>query len=393
MQRNYCGTPRETIPLRILDFFVNLYTKLFYTKSREVSSKSPRILIASLGHLGDALTTSYLFPIIKKKYPDAKIDVVIPEWCKLILAENPYIENAFFINHFVNNRKNISKWQKIKEAFRTVRIAASQLKKYQYDYYLDVRYTDAVAHFILPFIDVKQAFGFSRRGLGDLLTKEFDVPGREFHHFEMYLLLLKEIGIEASFKNIEPYFSIPSGIEFDKISNKIGLLTKNYFMVFPEAGTGSNNTRQLSKEVYAEMIGRILTDTNLDVLLCGQTDLSQKIRDLIPVDLQNRVIDTSSKININEIARLTQKAQFAITLDSFPEHLSCVFCKTISIYNQTAEAFLPLANHTACVIYVNKNEYRFEFERENVEVMYLPTLNEQQIIGMIHDKALNFYKD
>lgn len=393
MQRNYCGTPRETIPLKIMDFFVNIYTKLFYTKSREVSLKNPRILIASLGHLGDTLTTSYLFPIIKKKYPDAIIDVIIPTRCKLVFVENQYIENTFVINHFVNNRSNISRWEKIKDTIQTAKTAIQHLKKYKYDYYLDVRYSDAVAHFILPFIDVKQAFGFSRRGFGDLLTKEFDVPNREFHHFEMYLLLLKEIGIEASFKDIEPYFNISSAIRFDTVSKKIGLKETDFFMVFPEAGVGINDKRQIPKEVYADILNRILSDTNLDVLLCGQTDLSQQIRDLVSTDLQNRVIDTSSKININEIARLTQKAKFAITLDSFPEHLSCIFCKTISIYNQTAKAFLPIANHPTCVVFINDNEYIFDFERDNVEITYMPAINKSELVEMIQAKALNFYKD
>jgi heptosyltransferase-3 len=383
--RKYCGTPRETIPFTVMDFFVDIYAKVFFKRrARNFDAVAPkRILIASLGHLGDALTVTYLFPIIKKKYPDVKIDLLAPKWCEAVNQHNPYIDRTIYINHYQTNRKKISRWEKIKEHYRTFKEALPLLKQESYDYYIDIRYSDAVAHFVLPYMNVGKAFGFARRGLGGLLDKEFDVPPGEFHHFDMYFMLLREIGIEGTLADVEPYFAIAPGTAFEKIRQKITLPKGDYLMVFPESG---GEHKQLSSGFWASILNEILEKTDYYILLCGQTGLSKQILDMISMLTKSRVIDTSGKINIHEIALLSQKATFAITLDSFPEHLCCIFCKTISVYKGTGYPFFPLANFPVYLIHNHKPSVGLPFERNNVVVIYQENLETPEVKELILNK-------
>ncbi|MBA4849128.1 glycosyltransferase family 9 protein [Emticicia sp. BO119] len=367
--RKYCGTPRETIPFTVMDFFVDIYAKLFFKKRRRNTDiLSPkRILIASLGHLGDALTVTYMFPLIKKRYPEVKIDLLAPKWCEAVNLHNPYLGRTIYINHYQTNRRKISRWEKIKDHFRTFREALPLLKQESYDYYIDIRYSDAVAHFVLPFIKVGKAYGFARRGLGGLLDKEFDVPVNEFHHFDMYFMLLHEIGIKGTLADVEPYFPVSPGTTIEKIKQKITLPKGSYLMVFPESG---GEHKQLSPAFWASVLTEILEKTGYYILLCGQTGVSKQIWDLINIPTFNRVIDTSGKINIHEIALLSQKATFALTLDSFPEHLCCIFCKTISVYKGTGYPFFPLANFPVYLIHNHQPSVGLPFGRDNVTLLY-----------------------
>lgn len=384
--RKYCGTPRETIPFTVMDFFVDIYANLFLKRrTRNFDAAAPkRILIASLGHLGDALTVSYLFPLIKKKYPDVKIDLLAPKWCEAVNQNNPYIDRTIYINHYQTNRKKISQREKIKEHYQTFKEALPLLKQESYDYYIDIRYSDAVAHFVLPFIKVGKAFGFARRGLGGLLDKEFDVPQGEFHHFEMYFMLLREIGVEATLADVEPYFPISSGTTFEKIKNKIGFSKLPYLMIFPESG---GEHKQLSPKFWASILTEVLEKTDYYVLLCGQTGLSKKIWDLVTVPTFNRVIDSSGKINIHEIALLSQKASFALTLDSFPEHLCCIFCKTISVYKGTGYPFFPVANFPVYLIHNHEPSVGLPFDRDNVELVYQENLETPEVKELILNRV------
>ena len=387
--RKYCGTPRETIPFKIMDCVVDIYAKLFYKnrKSEPINHDSPRILLASLGHLGDALTVTYMFPLIKKTYPNATIDLLSAQWCEPVNLHNPYINKTIYINHFQTNRRKISRWAKIKDFYRTFRQALPVLQQNNYDYYLDIRYSDAVAHFVLPFIKVKKAFGFARRGLGGLLDKEFDVPMHEFHHFEMYFMLLQEMGVKGNFADIIPYFPIPSEVNFSEIKQKIALPDTPFFMLFPESG---GEHKQLSVEFWVKMIEQLLQENNLSVLLCGQTKLSKQILDAVAENYHHKIIDTSTKINVNEIAFLSKKAAFALTLDSFPEHLCCIFCQTITVFKGTGYPFFPLANLPVYLIHNHKPSVGLPFERSNMEFIYQENIGSVEVQKLILSKIRSF---
>ena len=387
--RKYCGTPRETIPFKIMDFFVDIYAKLFYKnrKLAAINHDSPRILVASLGHLGDALTVSYIFPLIKKTYPNAIIDLLTAQWCEAVNSHNSYINQTVYINHFQTNRRKISRWAKIKEFYRTFRQALPILRQTDYDYYIDIRYSDAVAHFVLPFINVKKAYGFSRRALGGLLDKEFDVPTHEFHHFEMYFMLLREIGVKGTFDDIKPYFQVSASLNYEKIKDKIGLKNEPFFLLFPESG---GQSRQLSAEFWKKLLEQILQQYNISVLICGQTQMSKEIIDLVADSQKNKTIDTSSKLNIYEIAVLAQNAKFAFTLDSFPEHLCCIFCNTITIYKGAGFPFFPLANFPVYLIHNHKPSVGLAFMRKNVEVVYQETIESDVVESLILEQTSIF---
>lgn len=383
--RKYCGTPRETIPFKIMDFFVDIYANLFYKKRKNapINNNSPRILIASLGHLGDALTVTYMFPLIKKAYPDAKIDLLTAQWCEPVNQHNTYIDKIIYINHFQTNRRKISRFNKIKDFYQTFRQALPILREETYDYYIDIRYSDAVAHFVLPFIKAKKSYGFARRGLGGLLDKEFDVPTHEFHHFDMYLMLLREIGVKGTLADIEPYFLIPSNVTVEKIQQKIALPNTPYLMLFPETG---GEQKQIRVDFWAKIIDNILQENNLSVLMCGQTNLSNQILSLVTDTHKNRLIDTSSKINIVEIAFLSKNAAFVLTLDSFPVHLCCIFCKTITIFKGTGFPFFPLANFPVYLIHNHKPSIGLAFGRSNVTILYQENIETEDVKELITKK-------
>ncbi|MDZ7935434.1 MAG: glycosyltransferase family 9 protein [Emticicia sp.] len=387
--RKYCGTPRETIPFKIMDFVVDIYAKLFYKKRKlaAINHEAPRILVASLGHLGDALTVTYMFPPIKKTYPNATIDLLTAQWCEPVNLHNPHVNQTIYINHFQTNRRKISHWEKIKDFYGTFQQALPILKKNDYDYYIDIRYSDAVAHFVLPFIKAKKAYGFARRGLGGLLDKEFDVPTHEFHHFDMYFMLLREIGVKGSFVDIEPYFQMPTSISFEEIQEKIGLKNGPFLMLFPESG---GEHKQLSVEFWAKLVEQVLDKHSINVLLCGQTSMSKQILDLVSDKYKKQIIDTSAKINIQEIGVLAKNAKFALTLDSFPEHFCCIFCKTITIFKGTGYPFFPLANFPVYLIHNHKPSIGLPFERKNVEVVYQSTIETDAVKTLVLDKISTF---
>ncbi len=392
MKRHYSGTPRETIPLAVIDFFVDFYAKWIYKKrKRDFVTDAPTFLIASLGHLGDALTVSYLFPIIRQKYPDAAIDVLSPSWCNAVNENNPFVRHIFNIDHYLCNRSQLNIWQKIKQQFRSFQKTLPAIRDKQYDYYIDVRTSVGVSHFILPFTNVKKAVGFNRRGLGGLLDVELDVPKQDtYHHFVTYAMLLKEMGIEVKLENVVPYFDISPNIRWQSVYEKLSFeIVTPYILLFPETGEPH---RQMSPEFWAEILSSILQKSNYSVIFCGQTDFSslitKKIRGTNDPMILQRVIDASKKLSIQDIAFIAQKSEYALTLDSFPEHLSCIFCKTITIYRAAGLPFYPIANFQVLLFHSHLASVGVEYERKSVEVLYYPEMDIPEVKNRIVEQVL-----
>ncbi|MCP1385748.1 glycosyltransferase family 9 protein [Runella salmonicolor] len=388
MKRHYSGTPRETIPLRILDFFIDIYVRWFYRKREKAPiSAVPKVLIASLGHMGDALTVSYMFPIIRQKYPNAIIDIISPSWCKAVNEHNPYVRHTLVIDHYLSNRNKIGFWQKLKRHYQTFKEVLPFLRDEHYDFYLDVRTSYGVSHFVLPFTNVTKAVGFNRRGMGGFLDVELEIPRKDgnYHHFEAYAALLKEIGVDTKLEEVVPYFTIDASITWEQVQSKLPLaVTKPYILLFPETGEAH---RQMSNSFWINVLKEVLEKSDYSVVLCGQTDLSAQIVKGIDrataSQFSEKVIDASKKLSIQELAFLSTKAEFALTLDSFPEHLCCIFCETITIYKASGLPFFPIANYPVLLFHTHFLSKNAAYIRRNVTVHYREKIETPDVSQLI----------
>ncbi len=369
--RKYCATRRVLYFFFIKDVFVDLYARFFYKpRLKKLSNNTtPQFLFFNSGHLGDALLMSYCFPEIKKKYPDAIIDVVCGEWCTFIFETNPLVRNTIIQNHFYTNRKAISAFQKLIIYFKTTILATKKLKKEVYDYSIDVRYSGGVSHWILPFINVKKSIGFGTRGYGGLLENEFFLPDSHFHNFDMTAMLLHEIGIRTSAKEISPYLPFHSE-NIEKIKKKVSISEKTV-LLFPESG---GEIKMFEHDFWVEITKNLLQKSNLTVLLCGEKPyteaLFQKLLKVFP-DEAERIFSTG-KLSLSEVATLPQIAHSAIVLDSFPAHLCTIFCKTL-VFSKHASGyeFFPLNNTEISIWHNNTGSKNMSLARPNFKSYYL----------------------
>ena len=76
--------------------------------------------------IGDVLTSSILFELLREKYPSARLDYLINSNTYPVVEENPYIDNFIFYTKEVQSSK------------RALFKLGKQLKKEKYDVIIDV---------------------------------------------------------------------------------------------------------------------------------------------------------------------------------------------------------------------------------------------------------------
>ncbi|WP_435354389.1 glycosyltransferase family 9 protein [Emticicia sp. SJ17W-69] len=373
--RKYCALRRVMYFLWLKDIFVDIYAQLIYKPRLKTlqTTSSTNLLFFNSGHLGDALMMSYCFPEIKKKYPNSVIDVVCGEWCKFIFEKNPNVRNVIIQNHYMTNRSDISVLKKIINHFKTARLATKKLKKETYDFSIDVRYSGAVSHWILPFIKVKKSYGFGTRGYGGLLEKEFFLPDNLFHSYNMTATLLNEINVKTNVSEAVVYLPFQSK-NLEKTEIKVVNLA-NSVVVFPESG---DEIKMFDYDFWIKFCQEILEKVSYDLLLCGEKGFTEtlfgKLQQKLP-NFKNRIFFTG-KISLLEVAILPQMGIAAVTLDSFPAHLCSIFCKTLVLSKKAmGYEFFPINNKETLLFHDHLPSLQLSLDRKGFSAHYIEDLD------------------
>lgn len=384
--RKYCAPRSVAYPLRALDLVVDAYAGLARKRQPTPVTNPPTVLVLTSGHLGDALILSYTFPLIQQRYPGAQIDVVAGSWCDPIWADNPYVRRVVHVDHPSTNRRASTMPEKWRVFGQTARAAIAQLRNDVYDYSVDIRFSSAPMHFLLPFLQVKQAIGFGTYGWGGLLDHEFFLPDGEFHNFTLISQLFEKMGVEADVQTVVPYF--PTGqLTEQQVWNKLGVSAPDSQLVllFPETGSPE---RELPSAFWHQLVVQLLDQwPDAIFVFIGQTPLTSQLYDAACQQHSaeaNRFVSGVGKLSIKDLAMLARQATFAVTLDSLPAHLCVIFCPTVSFFNcGMGLQFFPIGNKPTLVYHNNRGSRDLTLDRPGFMSTYVERFDE-----VVIEKAL-----
>lgn len=383
--RKYCAPRSIGYPLQLLDVVVDGYAHGSYKKRNygPVNTDAPTVLLMTSGHLGDALILSYAFPLIRARYPNARIDVLAGSWCDPIWKDNPYIRRVVHLNHASTNRKALSKWGKWQEFFQTSKTAVKALRDTTYDFSVDVRFSDSPMHFVLPWLKVKQKFGFGTRGFGGLLDREFFIPDGEIHNFDLILMVLEPMGVRGSLETVEPYFfhlhQSPAQL-WAKLGRPVPI--QKPVLIFPESG---NEVRMLSIDFWATLATQLLAGTPYPLVFSGQKAFTTALYERVLADnptQADRIVPAVGTLNLSDVASLSEQSQAAFTLDSLPMHLCCLGCPTYSFQkNGMGIQFFPISSQQTVVLHNNLLSRDLAIDRPGFISEYVTTFDQAVLEG------------
>lgn len=358
-KRIYYSSKRKKLAysfiIKGIDFFVDIISLVFKNRPRNTNTSSlenNNFLIASFGHLGDALILSYTLPIIKKQFPNSQIDILIGDWCVPIFKQNPFINKIIVLNHFFTNRKKINFISKILIHIKTSYLSYKLIRKECYLYSLDIRYTTATSHYLTGISPIKRTIGFGSAGFGGLLDKELRLPSSSLHLVEIIGKLLAEADVKLSLEEIVPYLYIHTNLESTQSKfPEIKLVSpKGYILIFPETG---EPLRSLTPDFWIKLANLIHDQSQYSIIICGQSSLTEEWASSI---IRKDLIVRTKGLLIEDLIELSKNAAMAFTLESFPAHLCSIYTKTISFFKDGAGyTYFPIAKFPSIIIHNDKN--------------------------------------
>ncbi len=186
-------------------------------------SSIKKILIVRLGKIGDLVVTSFVFEVLKEKYPHIEIHLLTLSSNKDVLRYNLRLTKVIYA------KKNPSLYLKI-----------IGLRKEHYDMILDFNDNPSTTSaMIFKFVSarVKAGYDFSKYELY-LNFKVKPIKKENSHIIERMNNFLLQLGIEANEKLVKPFFYVGSK-EQAEVENELSLVSKSKHLIAINISAGA----------------------------------------------------------------------------------------------------------------------------------------------------------
>lgn len=362
------------------DYFVDLYAYLFITRDTcgVVLPSVPKFLFISFGHLGDALILSYIFPLVKKFYPAATIDVLTTSSGVLVLRNNPYVRTLYIYDHIRINRENIAWWKKIYRHSVDSKQVLKKIRKEHYDISVEGRVHYPNGNIFALRARIQHRIGFGSGGYGGLLTTEVKLPvSSPFHLVQAIVQELKVVGIYECLENIQPYYPFLQSQYTDK------RLPSPYILIHPESGA---EKKMITQKFFLDVMRLVLDTSRFHIVLCGILPETEKLIGQLYVAIpsaKQRMTNLIGKTSLDEFYNYAVHAAAAITIDSFAAHFCAIECPTFSFFkNGSGALYFPLTRRRTVVVHNDTASQNLSL-CSNIESHYVQCVESDEALQLL----------
>ena len=264
-------------------------------------SEVKRILVISLTNVGDIILTTPVIKTLLKKFPDARLDVMVGPQGKEIFASDPAVFKVIIYD------KHLPITEK--------RRLQLKLKRLKYDLVVDLRNT---------------VFGL-------LIGPKFrtatiqSFPAALLHRKKRHLYRLKSLGIEdfdeGSYVHVtkEDEECVLRLLKEEDVGGKV-------VVVSPGA---KSDLKRWTPEGFAEVSDRLIEECGADVVFVGLEEDEETVKNIIG-KMKHKGHNLVNRTNIRELAGILKRSRLLITNDSAPLHLGCAAgAKVLAIFGPT----------------------------------------------------------
>jgi len=291
-------------------------TKKLFSKKPELPKDIKNILIIELKRIGDIIVATPAIRALKKNFPDANIDIVIPNGMGQVLEGNPNLNKIITWNS-----------EKIEENYQDY---LEDLKKTKYDLGIILHNGTYTVSKMLKEADIPYRIGCTRVGFkepkGYFLTKQL-LPDRKLKHkIDDNLDVLKLIDINSKDDSPEIFVSKKAELSINKKLAENKISSKDKVAVLHMV---SWTHPTWFKERFAELADKLIENYKVKILFTGtnkEKDFIDSVKSLI-VNKKDAV--WLGEISIQELFALINRGDITIGIDSSATNIAAALNKPV----------------------------------------------------------------
>ena len=216
------------------------------------------ILVIRLDHIGDVVCSLPVFPILKRRFPNARISVLVSQEGEALLAHHPYVDHVivFRSNWFARTSR-----LDLGEMFRVL----SELRNSKFDIGFDLRGDIRnIGLMVLARIGYRVGYGI---GGGKSLLAESPPYDTKLHQVELARNLVTSEPISRNELKPEIYLTLEEKKSAWDLLASWGVSRQDYVIgLHPEAGYPS---KEWGTDRYRDLVGKLIQKPETKVLVFG----------------------------------------------------------------------------------------------------------------------------
>ncbi len=275
-----------------------------------------RILVIRNRYIGDTVLAIPFLRNLRRRFPDAVIDVLVEPGAGQILADCPY-------------KDELVVWQRpqrvndvVPGSLANVITTARWLRRREYDraYILKRSLSTGLLAWLAG---IPHRVGVAKDGRGLLLTRRVSYH-KERHEVELSLDLLRADGIEVDDGHNENWVPDELGAKIDRLLHGVTSPRPRVFV----APRSTDEERNWPLDRMAETVRWLIEDRGCDVILCGSRADRSTHRRLVAAlapPSSRHLHDFSQECSLREAAALLSRMDLCLGVDSGLPHVAASF--------------------------------------------------------------------
>ena len=283
---------------------------------RVTKTERERILVIRNRYIGDTVLAIPFLRNLRRRFPDAVIDVLVEPGAGQILADCPY-KNDLVVWRRPRRINDV-----VPGSLANIVATARWLRDKRYDraYILKRSLSTGLLAWLAG---IPHRVGVAKDGRGVLLTRR--VPYQKGRHeVELTLDLLRADGIDVDDGHNENWVTEEAGAKVDRLL--AGLPPARPWVFVAPRSTDEERNWPLDR--MAETVRWLIEDRGCEVLLCGAAlDLvtHRRVVAALPPSAASHVHDLSRECSLRETAALLSRMDLCLGVDSGLPHVAASF--------------------------------------------------------------------
>ncbi|MBI3306398.1 MAG: lipopolysaccharide heptosyltransferase II [Candidatus Omnitrophica bacterium] len=280
------------------------------------------ILIIKLGAAGDLILAVPSFRMIRQRFPDARISLLVDKRIAPLVSECPYLDEIIPVD-----RKKVPH-------FLFLLKLAKRLRREAYDISVDLQ-NSKWTHLAAFLAGIPQRFGFARGGFGYLLNRPDRNFGNEDEPVRHQFRILSKLGVKEFNDEMELWPDSESQLRMGQIFDQADPARAFKWVGLVLGSSPQWQTKRWPMEHFSALADLLIKKLNCRIVLLGSKE-DQELVKYFQTKFPERVIDLVGKTSLGELAAVMPQLDVLVTGDTSPLHVAgAMKTKIVAIFGPT----------------------------------------------------------